>query len=165
MRPRAALALGLGLLATACALPADPSMQLRVVGIVDWPQAGEAIEASLGFDPAPYEPLSAPDTVTVNVPFEVRVTTIGLSGCWRAAGGDVEAEPLRVLITPHDFVTSEPDGRPTYCTGALVHLPRSVPVRYTERGEATLILNGRRVLGGDPRHTESVTIEKRIIVR
>jgi hypothetical protein len=165
MKPGAALALGLGLLAGACILPAEPSMQLRVVGIVDWPQAGAASQAALGLDPAPYQPLSAPDTVPVDVPFEVRVTTTGLSGCWRAAGGEVEAEPLRVRITPHDFVTSEPDGRPTSCTGALVHLPRSVPVRYTARGEATLILHGRRVLGGDPGHTEPVTIEKRIIVR
>lgn len=131
----------------------DPS-QVRHVGIVEW----SASNAQYFADPA-MGVITAPDTVTAGQPFQVTITTVGASGCWRAAGAEKAVQGSLATITPFDRVE---DG---FCTGALVSLPRAVELRFDVPGEATIRAYGRRVLDGKLHAATERTVEKRIIVR
>jgi hypothetical protein len=126
----------------------------RHLGIVEWSRSDVQTFA----DPA-MGVITAPDTVTAGQPFQVTITTTGLSGCWRAAGAEKAVQGNLATITPFDRVEGE------VCTGALVSLPRSVEVRFDTRGEATIRAYGRRVVDGNLNAATERTVEQRIIVR
>lgn len=154
---------------TACKTVTEPRGQ-RVIGILEWHSGAQGnrssessgIQAQLGVDPLSPR-ITAPDTVQADIPFTIVITTVGLSGCWREAGAEVEASSRLAVITPYDYA---PDfDKDVACTGVLVDLPRSVEIRFTERGNATLRVNGRKVIGGNYNEATMVTVEKRIFVR
>ncbi|HEY0036122.1 MAG TPA: hypothetical protein VGB66_05505 [Longimicrobium sp.] len=126
----------------------------RYVGIVEW----SASNVQTFADPA-MGVITAPDTVTAGQPFQVTITTVGPSGCWRADGAEKAVQGNLATITPFDRVEGE------LCTGALVSLPRSVELRFDTRGEATIRVYGRRVRDGNLNAATERTVEQRIIVR
>ncbi|HET9439036.1 MAG TPA: hypothetical protein VFO52_02650 [Longimicrobiales bacterium] len=104
--------------------------------------------------------LSAPDTVTAGVPFEVRTTTIGMSGCWRSAGQSSHTLDGVVEIRPRD-VHSGAD----VCTTVLVFLDHASTVTIAQPGLWLLRVRGRRVIHNDRAWEEPVLAEKTVVVR
>jgi hypothetical protein len=154
--------------AAGCELPAEPRMERRVVGFLEWPPGPPPLTIAadaLPWDPYPHEPLAAPDTVDRDVPFAVRVTTLGREGCWRQGGAEVRQDEASAVIIPYDLARSGPDGYPLSCAGALVQIPRLVHLHFSSSGEAVVWVHGRRALNGDPRTAVPLALEKRIVVR
>jgi hypothetical protein len=164
----AVLAAGMGLSAVACDAT-GPEANGRQVGIIEWHATSmTTLAANAAIDESDLDApvLTAPDTVDVNVPFNVTVTTIGLSGCWAADGARLASSARQATITPYDVAhTHFPGGEPMFCTAALVRLPRTVQVTFTQRGEATLRVEGRVVRNADLVGAEPAALEKVIIVR
>jgi hypothetical protein len=106
-------------------------------------------------------PLSAPDTVTAGVPFDVTVTTIGLDTCWREAGATIVSELRRVTITPYDRIDRTQSG----CGDAIISIPRTVRVMFGQRGDATLRVEGRRGFGLTSNNSSQLAIERTVHVR
>ena len=104
-------------------------------------------------------PIIAPDTVQAGVAFTATINTIALESCWREAGVHVIAEARRAVVTPYDRMLPS-DG----CRQTVVNLPRAVSITFTQRGDAILRVEGRRVFS-DTRSTSSVALEKSIYVR
>jgi hypothetical protein len=129
----------------------------RMVGILELIET-DARPAELG---AVRPPLAAPDTVDTGVPFDVTVTTIGLNTCWREAGARVESELRRVTITPYDRI----DAPGSNCGDRVVFLPRTVSVIFTQRGLATLRVEGRRGFGFTATRSSDLAIERTVYVR
>ena len=129
----------------------------RMVGILELIETDPRPTAGVG---SQRPPLFAPDTVTAGVPFDVTVTTVGLDTCWREAGASVQSELRRVTITPYDRVDTQPSG----CGDALVYLPRTVSVTFTQRGIATVRAEGRRGYGSSTRSSD-LAIERSVYVR
>lgn len=157
-----ALALGAALFASGCESVTGPRSG-RVVGILEWVQNGSrSVSASLHPDHGGESRLQAPDTVQAGVPFTATVTTIGPSSCWRADGATVQPGASLAVITPYDLTAESAD---VACAQVIVELPRKVEVTFTARGQATLRVVGRRVVGQDFQQGTQVTVEKHIHVR
>jgi hypothetical protein len=109
---------------------------------------------------APRAPLVAPDTVAAGEPFDVVVTTIGLSGCWRAGGQAVQVGDGVVTLTPGDVRSGA-----HVCTQILADLRHSSRVTIVTPGEWTLRVAGRRVRHGDDAWQEPATAETKVVVR
>ena len=135
MRPYLLIA---ALLAVACTEPDErifPGMLIQDVG---------------------FEPLTAPDTVPVGVPFMVTIKTVG-GGCVRPGPVSVEAPSALVrVLKPFDI---EPLNR--NCPGDVRPLPRDVALRFNQVGQGTVRVIGSRSRGLN----DTVTIEKVIVVR
>jgi hypothetical protein len=133
---------------------------VRRVGILEWRMSVSPADPEA---PSPFGPaVTAPDTVEAGVPFTIRVTTIGPSLCWRAAGAEVEQGAARAVVTPFDWT---PESEEIGCADAVTHLPREVRLRFARRGDALLRVEGRRVVGRTLADTERVRVERRIHVR
>ncbi len=65
------------------------------------------------------------------------------------------------MVTPYDLAPAED----AVCAMTVAALPRPVQIRFDEPGEATLRVNGRKVIGGNYNEATMVTVEKRIFVR
>jgi hypothetical protein len=158
------------LAATACDMATAPRNDRSRVGIIEWQSASAStLAANATFDAGdPYDApvIVSPDTVQAGVPFDVTVTTIGASGCWKADGARVSAAAMLAVITPYDLApTHWANGDPMFCTGALVSLPRSVQLTFGQAGEATIRVEGRVVQDGELEKTIPGSVEKRVIVR
>ncbi|HEX9936543.1 MAG TPA: hypothetical protein VGB15_05455 [Longimicrobium sp.] len=141
--------LALPLLA-ACPSPTDAGTDGSLVG--DERRAG-IIESQHLRAPA----LAAPATVTAGQTFQVAVTTLGYSGCWRNAGEDVTNAAGLAIIHPYDRVQGE------VCTDALVEIRHVVFLRFDTPGTAKLVVQGR----SDPNEPSprAVTIEHTVTVQ
>ena len=110
------------------------------------------------------EVLLAPETVRVNVPFEVVVRTIG-GGCTEADGMDVEVEEGLRVLTPYDL-TSIP-GRNEACPAIVTRPEHTTQVTFETSGTATIRVEGRSenntAMTGGAEYGEA-TIEKTVIV-
>jgi hypothetical protein len=110
----------------------------RVVGLIDTTPSAQA--------------LTAPDTVSVDVPVSVTVVTWG-SACRSADGATVRVTNLLADITPYDRLP--PAG--TNCIQIVLPLPRAVSLRWATPGQGTIRLHGRY-------GSESVILERSITV-
>jgi hypothetical protein len=160
----------ISLAAAACDIATGPRDDRSRVGIIEWQAASAStLAANATFnarDPYDAPILVAPDTVQAGVPFDVTVTTIGASGCWKADGARVSATAVLAVITPYDLApTRHANGDPMFCTGALVSLSRPVQLTFAEPGDATIRVEGRVVQDGDIEKTVPGSVEKRVIVR
>lgn len=104
--------------------------------------------------------LDAPDTVAVGAPFDVTVTTIGMSGCWAAAGQDMEVDGGIVELMPMDVHSGA-----EVCTGILLFLSHTSTVTLDSPGEWTLRVRGRRVRQHDVTWQEPVSAERAVHAR
>ncbi len=150
------LAAALTACSDAVATSADFSTE-RMVGILELIETDPRPPAEVGSQRVP---LVSPDSVTAGVPFDVIVTTIGLDTCWREAGASVQSELRRVTITPYDRIEGQQSG----CGDAIVYLPRTVRVTFTQRGIATLRAEGRRGYGVTA-NSSALAIERTVYVR
>jgi hypothetical protein len=140
---------------------ADESSR-RMVGIVSWDGVTAAPDgAGTVAGPA----LSAPDTVQAGTPFQVTISTYGLHGCWREDGAVVTGVPGTLTLTPFDVVRTTLGGEERSCTGAVVRLPRTVFLVAGQRGDVTLRVQGRSVVGNNVAAAEPVTLEHPVHVR
>jgi hypothetical protein len=168
--PKIAAVVALAAGAAACDTTTAPPDGRSEIGIIEWRATSvSTFAANAGFgveDPYDLPVLVAPDTVQAGVPFDAVVTTIGASGCWRAAGARLAASPALAVITPYDVApTHHANGEPLFCTGALVRLSRSVQLTFGQRGEATIRVEGRVVQDGDLARSVPGSSEKRVVVR
>jgi hypothetical protein len=108
----------------------------------------------------PIDVIVAPETVQVNQDFKVVVTTIGLDGCWSAAGVTTAYSGNVATLTPEDVHSGS-----AVCTMILGFLPHGASVRFPATGQATIRVAGRRMRRGDTTWSEPVTAERRLIVR
>ena len=123
-----------------CRSTAEPGSR-RVVGIIDNGGTGIA-------------PLVVPDTVYVQVPFVVTVTTFG-GACDHSDGSDVSTSGLLADVTPYDLLPP-PE---TICIALLRASPRSIAVTFPAPGTGIVRLHGRSFGGGD------VTLQRVVVVR
>jgi hypothetical protein len=96
-----------------------------------------------------YNPLVAPDTVTVNQPFTVTVTTSGSRYCTRPARVDVSINALLATLVPYDEERTCGG-----CDFAEWEYPRDVEPRFSITGQACVRLTGR-----------DGTVERGVVVR
>ncbi len=107
----------------------------------------ERVVSIIGYDklypddssPTP-DPVEAPDTVRVGVPFDIVVTTLAFASCWEEAGEEVLVSQLLVSIVPYDWKPS-----PTRCLdgGRVRWLPRVVTVQFDRPGTALVVVQGQ----------------------
>jgi hypothetical protein len=137
----------------------------RKPGILQWERGGASrSSATLALSPLSGPAVvSAPDTVRAGEWFEAVITTIGLDSCWEAAGAERKLAANLVVVTPYDI--DRRDAR-RGCFDVETALPRTVKIRFEERGEATLRVHGRKIVGADPdQQGTPMTVEKKIFVR
>jgi len=103
--------------------------------------------------------IEAPDTVSVGVPFEVAVHTVGPNGCWRADGTDVVPSNRIIEITPWDVHSGA-----EVCTLVIGYLRHAFELRLEQAGEWTLRATGR-VVYGDEWTGVPITAERTVIAR
>ena len=114
-----------GLLVSACGI-LGPDEKL-VIGAIDI------------FNLDDIDPLVVPDSVAVGKEFLVTVTTTG-GGCYRAGNRtDVEIQGNVATITPYDYRYIGGDA----CILPLYYFTHETTLRFTEAGEAKVILRGR----------------------
>ena len=171
--PVRALLLGLAALPliTACEDPTGAQGR-REIGIVEWLSAAQANlspssaalssgSAAMTFSDTPAV-ITAPDEVKAGVAFEATITTTGPAICWRADGADTQVSGNVAVVTPYDF---SPENEDVACGAAIISLPRTVQITFDSPGEATLRVNGRKVVGGNTSAGSSTVVEKQILVQ
>ncbi len=86
------------------------------------------------------DPVEAPDTVRVGVPFDIVVTTLGLVSCWEEAGAEVQVSQLLAGIVPYDWKPA-----PLRCVDDLrtQWFPRVVTVQFDRPGAALVVVQGQ----------------------
>jgi hypothetical protein len=104
--------------------------------------------------------LEAPDTVDAGESFEVMVTTMGLNGCWSAAGQTVGRKAGVIELTPSDAHSGA-----AVCTRVLLELAHRSSVSIDTPGEWILRVQGRRVRQGNDTWDKPVAVERGIVVR
>jgi hypothetical protein len=158
-------------LCAGCSDLAAPFAQFQDIGVlqlVEYPGpstvgADESVRWSLTPEPgvlAPPRLIGAPDTVAANVAFDVTVTTIGVSGCWRAAGQLIHYDTRVIELTPLDAHSGA-----RACTSMVQFLDRVFRVRLDSAGAWTLRVKGRRLPYLDDAWEQQVTAEKTIVAR
>jgi hypothetical protein len=164
---------GLALLATAgCSEPVGPVQQLKELGVLQVVEYGGPYVIGDG-DPAvnwsvppgtgvlvPPRVLVTPDTVRAGVPFDVVVTTIGMNGCWSAAG----LWP-RFVERGLDLIPTDVHSGATFCTEMALYLEHHVRITIATPGEFTLRVKGRRLRHGDAAWEEPVSAHRTIVVQ
>jgi hypothetical protein len=172
----ALMVLPLALATGACDLLSGPETGRRIVGVLEWSQdvtgAGAAPAGAGGAGPAATaaagaaQVLFAPDSVAAGVVVPVAVTTVGLSGCWRADGVVVTGQHPVVTITPFDLVPARRAAEAELpCEGTLTSFPRTVHLVFELAGTVTIRVEGRRMTAASMPIGEAMTVEKTIIVR
>lgn len=163
---------GIGLLLLAgCQEPAGPVRGLEEVGVLQLVEydgamllgADQSVHWSVPPDTgvlAPPHVLVAPDTIGAGEAFDVAVTTIGLSGCWSAAG--MWPRPVEGGI---DLVPTDVHSGAGFCTGVVQYLEHAARIRIATPGEYTLRVRGRRLRHGNHLWEEPVTAQRTIVVR
>ncbi len=105
----------------------------RVVGIIGYEE----------FYPDDFptpDPVEAPDTVRVGVPFDIVVTTLGPVSCWEEAGAEVQVSQLLAGIVPYDWKPP-----PLRCVNDIrvQWFPRVVTLQFDRPGTALVVVQGR----------------------
>lgn len=157
----AAALVALGAAGCAEAVTPAPDGGLRSLGIVEWQGPGQPTAGNAGHTPGEWtsEPITAPATARVGVPFEVIVRTIGPNGCWRAGDTTVEHAAGEVRITAYDVHSGA-----QACPELLGYLPHRVQVTLDAPGEVILRAQGRRMLDGRVEE-DPMVITHRVLVQ
>ncbi len=154
-----------------CSEPAGPVPGLEELGVLQVVEYGgpllvgvdESVYWSVPPDTGVLVPprvLVAPDSVTAGVPFDVQVTTIGMSGCWSAAG--LWPRPVQGGL---DLIPTDVHSGANFCTEMALYLEHDARITIATPGEYTLRVKGRRLRQGDAAWEEPVSAERTIVVR
>jgi hypothetical protein len=106
------------------------------------------------------EIVTDPAVVQAGQPFVARVTTIGESGCWQAAGQDVRHDGRTVELTPYDTHSGS-----DLCTTILPGLVHESTLTFESPGEWKIRVSGRIARYDDRTWQSPVSVEKTITVR
>ena len=87
------------------------------------------------FDPEPV--VEVPDTVSVSMPFNVSIETVG-GGCTRAGETEVEVVGNKAIVIPYDY---GPVGDPP-CTADVIPIVHSATVTFDAVGEGIIVFRG-----------------------
>lgn len=98
-----------------------------------------------------------PDTVAVGVPFELRVRTYGLSGCYERYRTDVSIIGGRAEVRPFDRVNVT---QGIGCTDKLEFFMHQAIITLSQRGQATV-----RVHGKDYPEGNAIFVDRQVFVR
>jgi hypothetical protein len=98
----------------------------------------------------------APDTVTANAVFSIRVVTFGSSSCTRAAGADVLPLNAVFSIVPMDSVAP---GN-VVCTQDLRSFPRVVDGSFPLPGKVVVAVSGRAGLADTVLYDTVIVVAK-----
>lgn len=132
------------ILAVACSpTGSDDREYVRVPGVLVTSIEGEVL-------------VEAPGSATAGQTFTLRVVTQG-SGCRRPAQPEVNASGLQADMKIWDEYPA--DG---VCTRDLTTLEHTVPLRFNERGTATVRIHGQR---DTPIGHQPVTVERTIVIQ
>ncbi len=113
-------------------------LSLALLGACSLATDGEAREPGIVQSDLLTTPvLVAPSTVSAGQTFQVTVTTLGLSGCYRVGGAEVSYSATQATIRPFDLI------RNTACTGAAVMLPRTVALHFDTPGTLKIVVEGQ----------------------
>lgn len=113
-------------------------LSLSLLGACSLATDGEAREPGIVQSPHLTAPvLVAPSTVSVGQTFQVTVTTVGLSGCYRVGGADVVYSATQATVRPFDLI------RNGGCTAATVMLPRTVALHFDTPGTMKIVVEGQ----------------------
>lgn len=131
----------LPVLAAACSSgPAGPN-ETQELAWIDW---GEGLSVTL------------PDTVPEAESFEVAVDTYH-GGCERAGDNETSIAGLTAEIVPFMIVPLDTSN----CTDISAIITRRVEILFSEPGDGTVVLHGRRAAGGD---TLEIAVEFDVVV-
>lgn len=151
-------------LAAACTVTSGPGTE-TVRGILSIGPDGTDTAATAASDLAEagvlHGSLEVPDTVRVGESFTADVRTVGRNGCWSAAGEDVSVEGLAATVVPFD-ATGQQEG--VGCTTALVSLRHEPTLRFDRAGEATVRVEGRRIIESGESESEPMSLEATVTV-
>ena len=127
-----------------------PAGERQVPGIIDY------------FREPQHTVIIAPNTITINTPFEIQISTFG-GGCERTGSGDVHVTGLQAEVFVYDYTTRNFQ---TPCTQELKRLSRTVKLQFAEAGEARIIVHGVRV-GSETSSMDGVpaTLEQTVTVQ
>lgn len=152
LKPAAANAKIPQLLDKACAetvnVP-DEEKSSRVLGVITLDEEGTN------------ESINIPGVVQANKDFEITVTTSG-NGCVSAADTGVILGEMNADVFVYDFTTANRPG--IACTMIFKTLPHKATLRFTQKGEATIRIWGRKQGGASP-FGEPVILVRRITVK
>lgn len=152
-------------LLTGCANPTGSGAK-REVGIVEWvlgTWAATTVSVARTSSTTGGAPvISAPDEVQAGVPFQAVITTFGPDLCWRADGATTQVKGNLAVVVPYDITTASED---TACGDAITRLPRTVSLTIATPGQATLRVEGRKLMATDPNSATLTSVEKQILVR
>jgi hypothetical protein len=113
-------------------------LSLSLLGACSLATDGEAREPGIVQSQSLTTPvLVAPSTVSAGQTFQVTVTTLGLSGCYRVGGADVTYSSTQATIRPFDRV------RNTGCTASTITLPRTVALHFDTPGTMKIVVEGQ----------------------
>jgi hypothetical protein len=127
-------------------------------GTVEWiPTIGSESTPLL----LPPQVIEAPDTVRAQKPFTVTVYTIGMDGCWRADGGDLDVRGDTIVYDPYDVHSGAPVCTLMTRSRGLQH---SFSATFPKVGTGVLRVNGRRVSESDKRFQLRVMAERKVTV-
>jgi len=171
MRAARNVVLGMALVTVACSEAAGPVPGLETLGILQVVEyqggllVGPDETVHWSVPPgigvlAPPRVLVAPDSVTAGVPFDVRVTTIGMSGCWSGAG--LWARPVEGGF---DLIPTDVHSGASFCTEIALYIGHDARITIDTPGEYTLRVKGRRLRQGDAEWEEPVSAQRTIVAR
>ena len=113
-------------------------LSLSLLGGCSLATDGEAREPGIIQSPSLTVPvLVAPTTVGVGQTFQITVTTLGLSGCYRVGGADVSYSATQATVRPFDMI------RNTGCTASTITLPRTVALHFDVAGTMKIVVEGQ----------------------
>jgi hypothetical protein len=99
--------------------------------------------------------ISVPATAEVGQDVVVRVTSYGLSGCWRKGETQASVDGLDATVRPFDV---EPDDG-SICTANIPVFTHEATVRFEEAGTGTVTVHGRQLQGRSPvSFTREITV-------
>lgn len=130
------------IVSSSCSDPSTPITSDRLPGIFASPSSSPA--------------LAAPDTVAVNVPFSVTVTTAG-GGCTLMGETETSVTGLTAEIRPFDYYVVQTAH--VACTADFAYLPHKAAITLVQTGRATLRAYGRTA------SNEAVVLERTVVVR
>jgi hypothetical protein len=139
----------------ACETTTEPRAG-RVPGVLEFaaPQ-GELQNAEAAYPLG----LTAPDTVRAGESFRVVVTTFG-NGCVSKGEMETAAQPGLAILSPFDFHSGA-----EVCTEVAQFFDHHAELRFTSVGEATIRVMGRRVFDAAMKQSETIMIEKKVVVQ
>lgn len=125
-------------------------------GDVTRPDADLADAALVNLAISSVSVISVTEIPKAGQPFEVRVQSYGLDGCWVADRTVVDVTESGAVITPYNRSNAM---QGTACTLAIVGIPHRIMLTFNTPGPKTLVVRARDFTTREPvRHEVTITV-------